>query len=189
MMHMLRALTLTLLLAVTGCGYHLIGHGGGSGAVPADVDTLVLVGSGDVAEVMVAFRQRLAGERYQLVSVDELAAAAKATKGDASTQTETEGEDLHSRQAQLLIRLSSPAFVPSAYDVSGIATQYRMTLTGSLTLDRQGEAIWQSGPITEQGDVFVSGDPASVEAARERLVEDLRKAWVADALGRFRSGF
>lgn len=160
---------LPVLMLLTSCGYHLVGQGGGVGVIPADVRTLSIVGSGDAQQVLSPLRQRLVSESYSLIEHDDIT-----------------DEEHH---ATLRLQLSPPSYNPSAYDVAGVAIQYRMVFSGSLQVDRMGEIIWQSGTIQQWGDVFVAGDPTSIEASRERLLRDLRKQWLQDAMGRLRSGF
>jgi outer membrane lipopolysaccharide assembly protein LptE/RlpB len=161
---------LPVLLLLTSCGYHLVGQGGGVGVIPADVRTLSIVGSGGEAQqVLSSMRQRLISESYSLIEHDDIT-----------------DEEHH---ATLRLHLSPPSYYPSAYDVAGVAIQYRMVFSGSLQVDRRGKVIWQSGTIQRLGDVFVAGDPTSIEASRERLLRDLRKQWLQDAMGRLRSGF
>ncbi|PJA33504.1 MAG: adenosylmethionine-8-amino-7-oxononanoate aminotransferase [Zetaproteobacteria bacterium CG_4_9_14_3_um_filter_53_7] len=158
-----------LLLSLSGCGYHLVGHGSGAGAIPADVKTVTIAVNGDSQKVLSLLRQRLTSEAYALT--------------DAADAID---EGTH---AILRVNIAPLMFVPSAYDISGMATQYRMTYSGSLSVQRSGQNIWQSGNISQQGDVYESGGPASTEASKERLLRDLRQQWVTDALGRLRSGF
>jgi len=156
------------LMLLSSCGYHLVGHGEGTGAIPADVHTVTITGNAD-ARLLSMLRQRLVSQRYQLID------------GGAIADT--------AHHALLHVQPNPLAFVPSAYDLSGVATQYRMTFTGSLMLEQDGKTLWQSGPIQRQGDVYVSGGPASIDASRTRLLSDLQKQWVSDAVGRVRSGF
>jgi len=158
------------LFSLVGCGYHLVGHGDNSGgAIPADVTALSLVGNADTT-LMLALQQRLQADRYAIVAQDSVI------------------EDL-SHYAMLHVNLSPLVFTPSAFDAAGIATQYRMIFAGTLVLDQQGKNIWQSGVISRQADVFVTGSPTSIEAGRERVLKDLQKQWLSDAVGRVRSGF
>jgi len=160
---------LPVLMLLTSCGYHLVGHGDGTDVIPADVRTLSIVGSGEAHQLLSPLRQRLSSESFSLIAHDDIA-----------------DEEHH---ATLRLHLSPPAYNPSAYDAAGVAIQYTMVVSGSLQVDRRGEIIWQSGTIQRQGDVFVTGDPTSIEASRERLLRDLRKQWLQDAIGRLRSGF
>jgi len=167
-------LAVLLALALNSCGYHMVGHGDGAGgAIPADVTLLSLAGNAKPA-VLVALRQRLQSDRYAIVEANGVEAN---TTGDETTF------------AMLYVTVSPLVFTPSTFDATGIATQYRMIFSGSLLLERQGETIWQSGMVQRQGDVFVSAEPTSIEASRERLLADLRKQWLSDAIGRIRSGF
>ena len=157
-----------LVLLLAGCGYHLVGHGGGRGALPADVTAVAISGNGD-AELLRGLRQRLA---------DDVAVVAA---GDAVDPAHV---------ATLFVQMTPVSFAPSAYSASGVATQYRMTFAGQMTLTRDGRELWQSGNIQRQGDVYVTTiDPTTIEASRTRLLRDLRKAWLDDAMARLRSGF
>lgn len=162
-------LALTACLPLASCGYHLVGQGGGSGAIPADVRTVDIVVSGNDRQMLSQLRQRLVSGHYTLV--------------DRSDVSETENH------ATIRVTIAPVSFVPSAYDASGVASQYGMVFSGSLLVERMGETIWQSGVIQQQGTVYISGGPTSIEASRERLLKDLRKQWLQDAAGRLRSGF
>ncbi len=161
-------MTLLLVLSLGGCGYHLVGHGDEDGAIPSDVKAISLVGNAE-SRLLSQLRQRLQSDRYAIIDAKE-----------------SEDEATH---AMLHINISPLTFTPSAYDVAGIATQYVMVFTGSLMLVHEGKTIWQSGAISRRGDVFVAGGPTSIEASRERLLKDLHKQWLSDAVGRIRSGF
>ncbi len=165
----MKNLFLPVLMLLTSCGYHLVGHGNDVGAIPADVRTLSVVASGESQQILTLLRRHLNSESYSLIE-----------HGDSTD------EEHH---ALLRLQVYPVSFNPSAYDVAGVAVQYRMVLSGSLQVERMGEIIWQSGPIQRLGDIFVAGDPTSIEASRERLIRDLRKQWLQDAMGRLRSGF
>lgn len=161
-----------LPLLLIGCGYHLVGSGDGGGAVPQDVTTLSLQAQGPVAaDMLPLLRRRISRARttYRLVDNNTVVAV-----------------DTHAR---LFLQDVTEHFVPSAYDATGVAVQYQMTLTGTLQLYRKGETIWNSGPINASGSVYVSGGPASIEASRQQLEGQLQREWVRQAWGRLRSGF
>jgi len=162
-------LLLPLLMLLTACGYHLVGQGGDAGAIPADVHTLSIAGSGEVQQMLAPLRQRLRSDRYSLVDHGNII-----------------DEEHH---ATIRLHVAPVVFNPSAYDAAGIATQYRMVFSGSLQVVRTDKIIWQSGTVQRLGDVYVTGDPTSIEASRERLLRDLRKQWLQDVMGRLRSGF
>lgn len=165
---MKRALLACLLpLLLAACGYHLAGHGGEHGAIPADVRVVALTGAGEAQRYMPLMKSRLSAAGYTV--------AARAAEGEAG--------------AVIRLTHSSEQFVPSAYDQSGIATQYRMILVGSVDVEQQGKVIWRSGPVTVQDEVYVTGSLASIEASRQRLKEDLAREWVRRAWSRLRSGF
>ncbi len=168
----LMAVLLALLL--NGCGYHLVGHGDGvGGAIPNDVQMLSLAGNAK-PELLAQLRQRLQSDRYAIVDAN----------GEEANKPENAASFV-----MLQVNMQPLIFTPSTFDASGIATQYRMIISGSLLLERQGETIWRSGLIQRQGDVFVSAEPTAIEASRERLLKDLSRQWLSDAVGRIRSGF
>ena len=169
MRQLLLSCLMAMALLLSGCGYHLVGHGDGEGAIPSDVKTVALIVRSSDAQLNAAFKQRLTSDQYALI----------------------ESQDVFDPKAHanLHVNISPLRFNPSAYDAAGVANQYRMVFSGSLKIIRGEKIIWQSGPIQRQGDVYVTGGPTSIEASRERLFEDLRKEWIQDALGRLRSGF
>ena len=176
-MKLLRIIALLLVMGSTGCGYHLVGHGSGQDAIPADIKTLSITGNAEPG-LFASMRQQLQSDRYAIVSESQ--------RSQQSQQAQkTEATD----HATLIIKMGNMRFFPSAYDRNGIASQYSLIMTGTLQLDRGSETIWKSGPIQRQGDVFVTGSPTSIEAARIRLQKDLLKGWLNDAVGRIRSGF
>jgi len=159
---------LASLLMLNGCGYHLAGHGNTVGAIAADVRTVSVVGNAEKS-LLVRFRQQLHSDAYTIV-----------TDGDVADPE---------HHAIVHVNVPAPSFTPSAFSSAGVATQYRMILTGSVDVARQGKTVWQSGNIQRRGDVFVTGGPTSIEASRERLLKDLSKQWLNDAVSRLRSGF
>jgi len=161
----MKALVLFLSLLVSSCGYHLAGQG--RGAVPEDVHSIAVIAAGEQARELLPAMQRLVRD-----------------KEDNFTLAEADESD-----AQLNLEGVSEAFNPIAFDASGVAVTYRLTLSGSLSLWQKGEKIWESGAISTDGDVFVVGDPASTEALRKRLKQDLQKQWVRDAWRALSSGF
>jgi len=161
---------MTTALLLSACGYHLVGHGDSEGAITADVKTVSLIVRGESDRLFLAnLKQRLSSDKYALI----------------------EPRDVVDQQghANLNVSIAPLRFTPSAYDAAGVATQYHMTFSGSLTVERDGKSSWQSGLIQTQGEVYVAGGPTSIEASRERMLKDLRKQWLQDALGRVRSGF
>ncbi len=155
-------------MLLSGCAYHLVGHGDGSSAIPVDVKTVSITGNANAA-LLSQFRQRLHSGQYVII--------------DAGSVID------RSRHASVFITMTPLVFTPSTFDINGAATQYRMTLAGSISIENNNKAVWQSGLIQRQGDVFVTGGPTSIEASRQRLQADLSKQWLSDAIGRIHSGF
>jgi len=166
---MIRSLWIVAMLLAS-CGYHLVGHGDGPGVIPADVRSLNIIGHDEGEMLLPTLRNQLATDTLSVTT------NAKMVSGNA-------------HHARLILQLNPVSFAASAYGVSGIAIQYRMVYSGSLTLERDGATIWQSGLLSEQGEVYVTGDPTSIEASRQQLLAGLRKQWLRTAVSRLRSGF
>jgi len=159
---MIRTLLLSLLLC--SCGYHLVGQG--ERGVLADSKAVALVTYNLPARYVAVFRSKLEQAGYSVRDKSQ--------------------RDI---DAVLLLRQDSVRYVPAAYDKVGIATQYRMTIRGHLTVEQNGKAVWDSGSVKSNGDIFVAGGPASIEASRVRLEEDLQRQWLRDIWARLQSGF
>jgi len=158
----LRLLPLLLLAA---CGYHLVGQGDGAGLIQKNE---VVYAQADSA-VTQTLRDDLAKElerRGYIISADSSIAAVS----------------LHIRQA-------SEQLSPSAYDASGLAVQYRLTLRASAVLWRDGVEVWRADAITVQGDVFASGGPTDIEAQQASVSQQLHKAWGRRCMAQLQSGF
>ncbi len=145
------------------CGYHLAGHG--RGAVPEDVRAVAITGA-DVRLANELKRQARSNARDWAVTDDAGAADAELRLGDVREQ-----------------------FVPVGYDANGVAVNYRLTLTGSLSLWRNGKQLWRSGPIAVSDEVYAVGGPASIDASRARVRRDLTRQWLREAWQRLTSGF
>lgn len=170
----IRQFALGLLLSGTallsGCGYHLVGYGDDAGAIPTDVRTVSLTVRGAYdQQVEPMLKQALSSERYRWLAPQDVL-----------------DQNAH---ANLRVNIFPVTFSPSSFDASGVATQYRMVFSGAVVVERHDGVVWQSGVIRRQGDVYVAGGPASIEAFRQQLLEDLRQEWIQDILGRLRSGF
>ena len=168
---MYRSFTVAVALLLSSCGYHLVGHGDGKGVIPEDVMTVSIETSGAMAQQMGSLlkQQMAASDHYKVIA-----------------STEVIDEQTH---AVMRIEQASETFAPSAYDKSGLATQYRMTIRADVLLFRQGEKLWESGIIAKSDDVFVAGGPTGIESSRKRSREDLQKAWLHAVWSRINSGF
>jgi len=161
---MVRLMPLLLALLLSGCGYHLVGQG--QNGVLTGSKTVALVAYSLPARYVTVFRSKLEQAGYSVRD---------------KSQRDVD--------AVLLLRQDSVRYTPSAYDKAGIATQYRMTISGHLTVEKNRKAVWNSGNVTSSGDIFVAGGPASIEASRVRLEEDLQRQWLRDIWARLQSGF
>jgi hypothetical protein len=92
-------------------------------------------------------------------------------------------------EAELRLEAVSETFKPVAFDAEGVANTYRLTLTGRISIWRDGGYIWRSGLFSVHEDVFAVGGPASIEASRARMSRDLRRLWVSEAWLKLSSGF
>lgn len=158
----LRLLPLLFLFA---CGYHLVGQGSGSGLLHVG-ESIYVQANSETGQIL---RQKLVRQLEQrgYTIVEEAALASVA---------------LHLQQ-------SSESLAPSAYDSSGLAVQYRLTIQADAILLRKGEEVWRANAIQVQGDVFASGGPTDIEAQRENVAGQLHKAWVRQCLAQLQSGF
>jgi len=158
--------TCLLMLTLNACGYHLVGQGEGSGAIPDNASQVVVIGN--TGKLLALFRQKL------LQSSDVPVVNMKEAMDDA---------------IQIRVEHISETTTVSAFDASGIANQYRVTVSASLRILQSGKELWKSGVISTSGDVFATGGAVAIEAQKERVLQDLRDEWAQKALGRLRSGF
>jgi len=159
----------TCVLWLSACGYHLVGQGNTSNAVPETAKLLQvqLLNSHNDALLMVAQRALLERTGLALAHSDE---------PNPTLLT------VYIEQAQERLQATS-------FDASGVANQYRLTLSGSVRTFYQGEERWQSGVISVQGDVFATGGAVAIEAQREAVAKSLRQAWVEKVMRRMYSNF
>lgn len=164
---MRRLVAVSVCLLLSACGYHLMGTG--RGAVPADVQVVRVVNSGNsdrFGTAWVSFmRDHASG--YRIIS------ASSEDKADA---------ELH-------VGKLSESLVPITFDASGLETVDRMTLSGELSLWRDGESVWNSGPVSAYEDVNVTGGPTAIESAKRRIRSDLETQWMQQAWLKLSSGF
>ena len=166
-------LYLALALMLTSCGYHLVGQGK-SNVIPQKVTTANLQAPPSTLGKI------LLGElRQQWLQRDALPTL---QRGSGATY--------------VTLRIESPneAFTPVAFNASGLAIQYRLSVSGVLNMYRENSLIWRSGSVSSSADIFgdaaaLTNNPASIEAERETLQEQLYQQWAKDALARLQSGF
>jgi len=161
-----------LSLLLVSCGYHLAGHGD-AGLIPTNSKQMVVVAAGgDQASLLPELKKALQqGLNLALVSREEVR------------------KEAHDDTIEVRIEQSRESFVSSSFDASGIANQYRLTLSGMVRVWQAGKEIWVSEALSQTGDVFATGDTVAIEAQKERVAESLRKAWAQKIVGRLRSGF
>jgi len=169
MRHFLQTCAMLAAAVLAACGYHLAGHGEGRSAIPPDVRTLSIQAAPASKEFVPLLRQRILAESH------------------GYSVTDNPADPTH--HAVLRMNHRPERFVPVAYDAVGVATQYRLAISGEIAVYQQGKVIWQSGLVTVQGDVFTTGGPASIEASRRRLADDLRDEWMRNVWARLRAGF
>ncbi|MDQ6988195.1 MAG: hypothetical protein Q9M25_10365 [Mariprofundaceae bacterium] len=157
-----------LTLGLNACGYHLVGMG--RGMVPDDVQVVKIVGVGETETMFLRAWQGF---------VRDHAAGYTAVAADSEQRA-----DIEMRIGNLKETLA-----PITYDSAGISTVERMTLTGELSLWRDGERIWNSGSISAYEDVNVGGNPTAIESAKARIRSDLELGWMQQAWLKLSSGF
>jgi len=154
------------LALVGGCGYHLAGSS--TGPLPEDVHSVAIVAVGDEAgEAVWELRRQLELRTPSIVWVGN-------------------GEEA---QAELRVGPLLFHYQPVAYDATGVATTFRATLSGDLSVWRDGARTWDTGSIRIQEDVYAVGSPVSIEALKARVIESLYRRWNDEAVSRFVSGF
>ncbi|MDQ6963181.1 MAG: hypothetical protein Q9M28_11765 [Mariprofundaceae bacterium] len=153
-----------MILLCSACSYHIVGQD--RGVIPNEAHTVSLHATSANTQAMQAkllayFQERSHGYQWQ----------------------QEDG------QAQMQFLSFAEQFVPVAYDAAGIATSYRLSLSGSLELWHDEKEIWRSGSIAVYDDVFVLGGPASVDASRKAIREELERQWMIEVWLRIASGF
>ncbi len=166
-------LYLALVLILTSCGYHLVGQGE-SAVIPEGVTSASLEAAPNALG-----KTLLADLRVQWLQRESL------------PSLESGGGQHH-----VVLRIENPseAFTPVSFDASGLAIQYRLSVSGSLNMYQNNSLIWQSGAVSASADIFgdasaLTNNPASIEAEREALKEQMYQQWAQDALARLQSGF
>lgn len=166
---MMLRLLLGVSLLLTSCGYHLIGQGTSS-VIPSGVSSASL--------------EQNSGEhgKQLLVELQYL------WKNDDSLPTLQPPE---SEQEHIVFRIeqASNTFSAMGFDASGLAIQYRVQISGVLSMYQKDTLMWQSGVILSNADIYIGADPSIAEAERERLTGQLEQQWAQDAFARLKSGF
>ncbi len=166
MMRRLHAALLALMLTgLAGCGYHLVGQGESS-VLPAGASLVVRADDETGRNMAKALARMLIDRGYSLAR----------DTAQASTYV------LH-------IRHVTERFLPVAYDASGLAVQYRLSLRADATLIQGENERWRSDTLHVQGDVFANGGPTEIDAQRSQVRRQLQEAWVRKCLARLLSGF
>lgn len=165
-------LTCVLILGLNACGYHLVGQGEDSGVIPKDASQVAIIAAANAGKLSSVFRQKLvqSGD-IPVVNIDQVM------------------DDATSHAVEIRMEQVSEAMTVSAFDTSGIANQYRVTISGSLRVLQSGKELWVSESIRVSGDVFATGGAVAIEAQKERVLQSLRDEWSQKALARLRSGF
>ncbi|MDQ6995812.1 MAG: hypothetical protein Q9M18_09485 [Mariprofundaceae bacterium] len=155
---------------ISACGYHLVGQGGTSDVVPKDAVALQV--------------QMLNSHDIALLTVVE-----KALEQRMSLPLMKENKHSEERVLHVYIEHAQENMLATSFDSSGVANQYRLTISGKMRVLYQTKQRWESSMMTVQGDVFATGDAIAIEAQRESVAKSLRKEWVQHVLQRMYSGF
>ena len=158
------------LLLLGGCGYHLVGQGV-SGVVPEGVTSASLhANSTPLAEALLLEFKALWQGNTHLPKLQDTR---------------------ESGASHIVVRIeqSSETFSPIGFDASGLAVQYRLSITAALRMYRQHTLIWQAESVLVSARVFAGDDPSVVEAERVRLRRQLTRRWARQAMARLQSGF
>ncbi|MDX8397760.1 MAG: LPS assembly lipoprotein LptE [Mariprofundaceae bacterium] len=159
-------LLLWVSLLLGSCSYHLVGQSTGHGVIPSSATQVVILGEKD--KLYQALRQRL-------LQSDDMPFVEQELGADDAVEIRVE------QASELMTAVS--------FDSSGIANQYRITLSAVVRVVQSGQELWASESLAVAGDVFASGDVIAIEAQKEKVLQDLRRQWVQKLMGRLRSGF
>ncbi|MDQ6973541.1 MAG: hypothetical protein Q9M10_01545 [Mariprofundaceae bacterium] len=155
---------------LSACGYHLVGQGGTSDAVPQDA---------------VALRVHMVASEHQpLLSVVE-----KSVLQRMALPLLKQTDDSTDKVLNIYIEDANENMVATSFDRAGVANQYRLTISGKMRVLYKNQERWQSPFIAVQGDVFATGDALAIEAQRESVAKSLREEWVQRVLQRMYSEF
>ncbi len=166
---MILRLSLLISLLLSACGYHLVGQGK-STVIPEGVSSATLVASSG-SEAGALFPE--------LIFLWQRNQALPQLTADQTAEN----------HVTLRIEQAGTEFIPIAYDANGLASHYRLQISGRLNMYQHSGLIWQSGVISVHANVFGDSNPSVIEAERERLTEQLRQRWAKEALNRLLSGF
>ncbi|MDQ6951402.1 MAG: hypothetical protein Q9M26_07035 [Mariprofundales bacterium] len=170
---------LMLMLLLTGCGYHLVGHGG---SLP-----------GIATQTIVVHADNALGQRAVSAMIQQLGNDSQHDFVSESAQAD--------KQSQLVVHQMEETLNTQGFDSNGVANQYQLVLHGELLLqppatattpaatDNNGDPTWRSGDISVHGEIYASGGPAVIEANRNQVRKELLTQWAELATSRLRSGF
>jgi len=146
-----------LLLALTSCGYHLVGQG--EGVIPKSATQLwvVSVGGGDANRLLPILVRRSLLQREHLTWVSD--------------------DNISDTTVEIRLENMSEALVATAFDAAGLASQYRLTVSGSARMVYRGKEVWHSDAIAVGGDIFAAGGVVAIESQRAEMGQRLRQQW------------
>jgi hypothetical protein len=100
-------------------------------------------------------------------------------------------DDVKPSNKHITVRLeqAQEIFSPIGFDASGLAVQYRLSISATLRMYQENSLIWQAHGILVSADVFAGDDPSVIESERTRLTKQLQTSWARAALARLQSGF
>lgn len=145
---------------LSGCGYHLVGSGGGRPqALPEGTKAVALEGEGPLARM---FRARLAN-------------AGIAVRDDAGVVVR--------------VRPPRRSLAVLAYDASGRPRQYRLRVAASVEVQAREKIVWSSGETAVEDTLLLGGDPAALEAAARSRAGAMLPQLAARLWQRFAAGW
>jgi outer membrane lipopolysaccharide assembly protein LptE/RlpB len=165
----MKKLSMVLMLLLSACAYHLVGQGDGRGIIPANAEQVVVMVVGrDDGGLKDAFTQVFKQSFDIPVAHDD-----KVDKDAVEVRLESVSE----------------ALIATAFDTSGIAKQYRLSISASARVLQSGKEIWVMQNMAVSADVFATGGSAEIEAQKVSVAKSLREEWSRKAVARLRSGF
>ena len=161
--------TLTFVLLLGGCGYHLVGQGE-SKVIPSEVQTAWLETDAS------------AKNKALLLELEVL------WQGNKHLPALN---DVKENKTHVTVRIEqiSENFTPIGFDAAGLAVQYRLSISATLRMYQDSSLIWKADGVLVSADVFAGDDPSVIESERARLTKQLQTSWARAALARLQSGF
>jgi len=154
-----------LLLALTGCGYALVGRGSN---IPEDVKSVYLQPLENRTQ-----RQQVEQSLTRAIA-DELVTRQRFAVVSSEAQA----------NAEIIGAVTGFGVTPVTFDQTGRATEYELAITAQITFKRvgnEGKVIWKSDrytfresyPVPTTGTAYLDLEDATIQRASQRFAQTL----------------